>query len=216
MMRPTETGRTDSLGRRVKVSAREIDSAGASQVPIDDDGLFSAERVLELLTELGRRLSARGVTAKVFVVGGAAIALAYNRHRLTRDIDAVFEPKAVIYEVADQMADDLGLPSGWLNDAVKGFLPAKEPNVTTNYFSAEGIEVGVASAPYLFAMKAAAARSESDRDDIRELFRVLDVRSADEAFAIIERFYDRSRLQPKTQFVIEELFTEYWADRHRR
>jgi len=35
---------------------------------------------------------ARGVVADVFVVGGAAMALAYDATRVTRDIDATFVP----------------------------------------------------------------------------------------------------------------------------
>lgn len=56
----------------------------------------------------------------MYIVGGAAIALAYDKRRSTRDRDAVFEPKAVIYEAAAAVAERLGLPPGWLNDAVKG------------------------------------------------------------------------------------------------
>lgn len=36
----------------------------------------------------------------MYVVGGAAIALAFDERRATRDIDAVFEPKASIYDEA--------------------------------------------------------------------------------------------------------------------
>lgn len=40
----------------------------------------------------------------MYVVGEAAIALAFDERRATRDIDAVFEPKATVYEVAAEMA----------------------------------------------------------------------------------------------------------------
>ncbi len=51
------------------------------------------------------------------------MSLAYNRDRVTRDLDAVFEPKREIYDEAARMSADLGLPDGWLNDSVKGLLP---------------------------------------------------------------------------------------------
>lgn len=35
----------------------------------------------------------------MFLVGGAAMALAYNARRATRDVDGVFEPKTAIYSV---------------------------------------------------------------------------------------------------------------------
>lgn len=48
------------------------------------------ERIVELLRELGRRLAARGITGGMYVVGGNAIALAFDDRRATSDIDAVY------------------------------------------------------------------------------------------------------------------------------
>ena len=73
-----------------------------------------------LLAELSQELDARGVKAQLFVVGGAAMALAYNMRRTTADVDGVFEPKAVIYEAARRVAGrHEKLPADWLNDGVK-------------------------------------------------------------------------------------------------
>jgi len=80
------------------------------------------EEIIEALTALAHRLHRRGVHGEMYVVGGAAIALAYSARRSTRDVDAVFESKMAIYQAAGEVADELGLPAGWLNDAVKGFL----------------------------------------------------------------------------------------------
>jgi methylmalonyl-CoA mutase cobalamin-binding subunit len=65
-----------------------------------DGPLLGGKRIKESLADLGRRCAAAGVAADMFVVGGAAIALAYSEVRATRDIDAVFEPKMRVYEVA--------------------------------------------------------------------------------------------------------------------
>ena len=81
-------------------------------------------RVERLLAELGQYLEERGESAQMYLVGGAAMALAYDRKRLTRDLDAVFIPKEKVYEAARVIAgrhDDLD--EGWLNDAVKGLIP---------------------------------------------------------------------------------------------
>ena len=86
------------------------------------------DEIVELLTELGRRLAVRGIDGEMYVVGGAAIALAFDSRRSTQDIDAVFEPKTAIYEAATELADERGLPDGWLNDAVKGFLAGADPD----------------------------------------------------------------------------------------
>lgn len=168
--------------------------------------LLGRERIVELLEELGRRLDEGGVHVDMYLVGGRAMALAYNRLRITRDLDAVFEPKTVVYDEAKRMADDLGLPAGWLNDAVKGFRPAGPDRGEQVQVSFPGISVSIASAEYLFAMKGAAARIEEDTEDLRLLAGILGITSADVALDLIERYYDKAQLTPKSQFVIQELF----------
>lgn len=80
------------------------------------------DEILVALTALGARLSARGIEGELYVVGGAAIAIAFDARRATRDVDAVFEPKREVYAAADEVGVELGLPPGWLNDGVKGFV----------------------------------------------------------------------------------------------
>jgi len=57
-----------------------------------DDVLFGQAEMERAFTAPGERLQRRGVVADVFVLGGAAMALAYNATRVTRDIDATFVP----------------------------------------------------------------------------------------------------------------------------
>ncbi len=57
---------------------------------------MDAAEIRRLLTELGQRLAVRGVEGELYMVGGAAIAMSFDQRRSTSDIDAVFEPKAVI------------------------------------------------------------------------------------------------------------------------
>jgi hypothetical protein len=75
--------------------------------------------IVAALTALGERLSERGIDGEVYVFGGAAIVIAFDARRATRDVDAVFEPKREVYAAADEVGDELGLPPGWLNDGVK-------------------------------------------------------------------------------------------------
>lgn len=92
----------------------------------DADDLLTGEEIRGLLTALGDGLADRGLSGELFVVGGAALALAYARDETTRDIDALFEPKAPVLEIAEAMAADHGLRPGWLNDGVKGFLHGED------------------------------------------------------------------------------------------
>lgn len=171
-----------------------------------DGPLLDAEQVRALLTELGARLSAQGIEARLFLVGGAAMALAFSSRRITRDLDAVFEPKREIYAHAAAIARERGLAEDWLNDSVKGLLPDKTAPVEgTASFSAPGIHVGVASAEYLFAMKAAAARLETDGADLRLLARELGITTTAQALELVERFYRPERLTAKTQLILEAI-----------
>jgi hypothetical protein len=171
--------------------------------------LLDADDIRSLLIELGARLDARGIEARLFLVGGSAMALAFSRRRVTRDLDAVFEPKKEIYEEATRLAVERGLPPDWLNDGMKGFLPDRvQPVEGTTSFSAPGIYVGVASAEYLFAMKSMAARQEADGDDLRLLARELGITSARQALDVVERYYAPHRLSPKTALIIESLLAE--------
>lgn len=104
------------------------------------------------------------------------------------------------------MAGDYGLPNDWLNDGVKGLLPDKErPIEGTSSFSSTGIHVGIASAEYLFAMKAQAARQESDGDDLRFLAARLKIHTLSEALDLVERFYASRRLGIKTALLLEDI-----------
>lgn len=174
----------------------------------NDGPLFDSTAIRSLLTELGERMDARGLEARLFIVGGAAMALAFNTRRVTRDLDAVFEPKTEVYAEAAGLARERELPPNWLNDAVKGLLPDRvEPVEGTTSFSARGIHVGVASAEYLFAMKAQAARQEVDGEDLRLLARELRLHSVEEAVALVQRFYSPARLNVRTQLILEDILT---------
>jgi hypothetical protein len=81
-----------------------------------DEVLFGRAEIERAFTALGERLARRGVVADVFVVGGAAMALAYDAARVTRDVDAVFMPHGIVLEEARKVAEDLGLPYWWLNE----------------------------------------------------------------------------------------------------
>jgi hypothetical protein len=48
--------------------------------------LLDREQLERAFTALGNRLVRRGVVADVFIVGGAAMALAYDATRVTRDV----------------------------------------------------------------------------------------------------------------------------------
>jgi len=58
----------------------------------------------------------RGVVADVFIVGGAAMALAYDATRVTRDVDSLFVPHGVVLEEARNVAQELAARTRDIDD----------------------------------------------------------------------------------------------------
>jgi Nucleotidyltransferase of unknown function (DUF6036) len=166
---------------------------------------FTQAKILAALQALGDELTRQGVRGQIFVVGGAAMALAYSTRRVTKDIDAVFEPKSVIYDAAATVADELGLPEDWLNDAAKGYMPGNDEHPRP-VADIHGIEVTTASPRYLLAMKLMAMRFGEDDEDIAILLQECGMHSAEEATDLLKQMYPLGDPPPKTRFFLEELF----------
>lgn len=140
------------------------------------DHQLDAARLSELLGELARRLERRGVTGSIRIVGGAALALRFPDDpevRVTRDVDAVWEPRAEVDEVIGELARERGLEVDWINASAAPWLRTDEPDPVDGEF-----EIVVATPEQLVAMKLAAGR-EQDLADLRILARHLGIREAD-------------------------------------
>ena len=166
------------------------------------------DAVEALLTELGRRLDGRGLVAELYVVGGSAMALAYDGRRVTRDVDALFRPRDEVLAVAAQMAEDQGLPADWLNDAVRTVMPLEPDDGPADVLEVPGVRVSVASPEYLLAMKCMTTRqSEGDLDDAA-LLAVLTGNDDEQKLArVVQRYFGPGRLGAT------ELFLEDVVDR---
>lgn len=156
-------------------------------------------------TALGERMVRRGVVADVFVVGGAAMALAYDATRVTRDVDSLFVPHGVVLEEARNVAQDLGLPAWWLNEQASVYISGKDDPGRRRVFDHPGLRVTAASPRHIFAMKALAARTR-DVDDLRLLARIIEVDSAETALRICAEFFPDEQVPPRTAAVLQELF----------
>jgi hypothetical protein len=165
---------------------------------------LDAEDVRGLFQELSDRLAATGVHAQLFVVGGAAMALAYEQGRLTRDVDALFVPAPEVRRAAEAIGTDRGLEPDWLNDAAKGFLPGQDEHPTT-VFESESLLVQVASPEYLLAMKLHASRDERDLDDAATLFVRLGYTTAEQGIALLTGTYPTNLLLPRHRYVVQDV-----------
>jgi hypothetical protein len=165
---------------------------------------LSADDIRRLFGELAAELESRGTHAELFLVGGAAIALCFDGHRSTRDLDAAFAPTSEVRKAAEAVAEREDLDPGWLNDAVKGYLHGPDPEAV-RYFEAPGLIVDVASAEYLLAMKLFSSRAEADADDIALLYQEVGYTTVDEGLDLVERAYPGRPVEPKVQFLLEEI-----------
>lgn len=166
---------------------------------MDRDGIVAA------LASLGRRLEAEGLQGEMYVVGGAAMVLAYGARRSTRDVDAVFEPKMAIYRLAADVAAELGLGVGWLNDAVKGFLAGTDP-LAAPVLEVPGLRCLVASPGMLLALKVLAHRVGEDEGDVRLLAEMLGLTTAPDVLDRAEEVFG-DRLDVASRFFVDELFS---------
>jgi hypothetical protein len=159
-----------------------------------------------LFVLLNNELRGAGIEAELFVVGGAAMCLAYAVRPSTQDVDAWFRPPAEVREAAARVASRAGLPPDWLNDGVKGFLSARAD--FSPFLELDHLRIMLAQPEYLLAMKCLSMRIGAefhDEDDIRYLLRHLEVRDFDAALSIITRYYPLARFPQKTLYALAEL-----------
>lgn len=148
----------------------------------------------------------KNIKGEIGVVGGAAMVLAYGANRATKDVDAIFEPANLIRKAAEMVSEELGLPSDWLNDAVKGFLPKNQPQ-QFEVLELSNLVVWVPEPEYMLAMKCISARFDSkDSDDIIKLCKILKLKRSNEVLEIIQNYYPKNQIPPKTSFFIDEIF----------
>lgn len=164
--------------------------------------LLNRDALLDLLADLAVRLDARGVTLEIYVVGGTAMVLAYDRDRLTRDIDATWDTSVDVSGEVHAIARERGLPMDWLNDRVRPLLPLVVDEDRLEALDLPGLRVSVASPRHMLAMKARAARDARDLDDIMLLCQHLDMSSVAEVIALAEEVWGAGMLRDDTVFAL--------------
>ena len=164
--------------------------------------LLDRDALVDLLADLAGRLDARGVTLEIYVVGGTAMVLAYDRDRLTRDIDATWDTAIDVSGEVSAIAMERGLPRDWLNDRVRPMLPLVVDEDRLEALNLPGLRVSVASPRHMLAMKARAARDARDLDDIVLLCRHLGISSVTEVIALAEDIWGAGMLRDDTVFAL--------------
>lgn len=170
--------------------------------------LLDRDTALALLTELGQRLDARGLALEIYVVGGAAMVLSYDRERLTRDIDAIWNSSVPILEVASDMAREWNLPADWINDRVRPMIPRMFDADQVEAIVVPGLTVTTASLRHMIAMKARAARDARDLDDLALLCLHAGITDVEAVLAIADEVWGPGMLREEAVFVVREGLAE--------
>lgn len=171
----------------------------------DPHPLLTRAKVESAFRLLGDRLARQGVVADVYVIRGAAMMLAYDARRATRDVDAVFEPHGVVLDAATAVAVQLGLPRHWLNDQASSYVSSVPDPDAPRVFDHPGLRVSAASAEHLLAMKALAGRRYADRADLLVLVRRLGLGSVDAVEAICREVFPEEPLGARARLLLEEV-----------
>jgi hypothetical protein len=147
------------------------------------------------------------VVADIYVIGGAAMALAYDSRRSTRDIDAVFQPHGIVLEEARAVAGELGLPPWWLNEQASVYVAPGDDAGAPHVFDHPGLRVLAASPEHLLAMKVLAARRR-DAEDISYLVKHLGLSDTAEVLAICTAVFPDEPVPDRARMILEDLFGE--------
>lgn len=110
----------------------------------------------------------------------------------------------MVREAAGAVGRARGLPDGWLDDAVKGFLRGADPDAR-RYFEGAALNVDVASARYLLALKLFASRVETDADDVAFLYRQVGFTTVEEGLDLVGSVYRGRPVAARTQLLPEEI-----------
>ncbi len=172
--------------------------------------LLSRESIIAALAAVATELVAAGVEAEIVVVGGAALALAYNARSATRDVDVLHTNTPAVWDAARRVAARLSLSPDWLNDHVRRVYTNDEVTRSAVLLQHPGLTVCAALPFQLLAMKLCAFRDDVDASDARLLLseapRHLD---RETAWAQLERYLIRGR-----ERFARENFDDLWEARH--
>lgn len=131
----------------------------------------SGEDALEALAALGAKLETRGARpVSLLICGGAALNISGLLTRATADIDVLGKAGSAgelsempdwLFAIAEEVAEELSLEPGWLNDAALSItqmgLPQGILSRSERRSFGSCLEIAIASRPDLIALKCFAA-----------------------------------------------------------
>ena len=166
------------------------------------------EKLIRLFNEVSQELRVEGARAQIYIVGGAAMSMAFDRERTTKDVDGRIEiGHGALTKAVQNVARRHDLPDNWVNESATILMPrAGDVRAKTVYESAN-LTVTGASAKHLLAMKLSAGR-EKDFRDVAVLCEELQLQDVDEAVAIYRELFPGEKLKGTARTALDETFRD--------
>lgn len=162
--------------------------------------------VAPLINDLNGLLRSSSIEVEFYFMGGAVLFQAFDAAPRTAHISAMFKPAATVHAAAAELARRESLPDGWLQESVRTAL---EGAVHTGaYVDLSHVRMFVPLPAYVLAVKCAALRLAADLetiDDVRYVLRAMNIKTADQAMAVVSQYFTDRQLAPRTQAVLEDL-----------
>ena len=175
------------------------------------DTMFDKDMLIQGFTEMGDYIYNRWGSGEIYLVGGAAVAMAYNHDRLTRDADGRIEDNNFrwhVFQAAQDVAARNGWDRDWFNEGPLQAIPVDPDPDAIVVLEHPGLTVRVASPKIMLAMKGLAAR-DKDIEDLSVLIPLMNINTINELLALIKDIYPHYPT-PNTEqmFNIEKAFQE--------
>lgn len=170
--------------------------------------------LVSALEELGKLALAEGIDLDVCIYGGSAMLLAYESRNATKDVDAILNPGELGRKLVVQVAKNLSLHDDWLNSDVAQFLgPNPKAGRRKLELSISGLNVHVATANYMLAMKALSCRDplpgyRGDHEDLVFLIRKIGIQTVEEIQGRIDAFFPDEVIPEVKRVTLEHLIEE--------
>jgi hypothetical protein len=185
---------------------------------------------LDAFDQIGRAAVLAGTKLQIAVYGGSALMLASNFRFATEAVDVSELERPLpgwLPEVVHEIARKNLWQDDWFNDAVAFHLSSLADSAADHLEfgtfprdgTSPGLVVSVQSAEYLLAMKLKAVRvldpvrGEVERLDILNLMQVVGISTAEEAIALLGRFFPVSAASSEKQrFLLQNMSREGGID----
>ena len=133
--------------------------------------------------------------------------LGFGARDATRDIDAVIIPRSEILQIVAEVARRRDLTDDWLNSAAAMYVPPWPDDPSPRIIiSTEKVQISIASAEMLLAMKIHASRGRQDIDDLRFLLAEVGIENYEDAVAHFEHFYRDDPIKGRAIKLLIEIF----------